>query len=103
DVLNSSIETVKQTETEHPEDVQSTINRLINVDDGGHLYGVAGGSGDYAETIFRYAAKVRSGVVVVTTVKIDAKGSNATDGFTWVNVQQKWLEGFEKDESTSIF
>ncbi|OMO95041.1 Sucrose-phosphate phosphatase [Corchorus capsularis] len=39
----------------------------------------------------------------VTTVKIDAQGSNATDGFTWVNVQQKWLEGFEKDESTSIF
>ena len=32
-------------------------HRLTNVDDGGHLYGVSGGSGGYAETIFRYAAR----------------------------------------------
>jgi hypothetical protein len=31
--------------------------RLTNVDEDGHLYGVSGGSGGYAETIFRYAAR----------------------------------------------
>ncbi|CAH9121646.1 unnamed protein product [Cuscuta epithymum] len=30
---------------------------LTNIDDEGHLYGVPGSSGGYAETIFRYAAK----------------------------------------------
>ncbi|KAG0616101.1 hypothetical protein M758_5G090500 [Ceratodon purpureus] len=30
---------------------------LTNVDERGHLYGVQGGSGSYAETIFRYAAR----------------------------------------------
>jgi hypothetical protein len=31
--------------------------RLTNVDEDGSLYGVSGGSGGYAETIFRYAAR----------------------------------------------
>ncbi|KAG8044766.1 hypothetical protein GUJ93_ZPchr0604g7110, partial [Zizania palustris] len=36
---------------------ESPLDRLLtNVDDDGHLYGVSGGSGGYAETIFRYAA-----------------------------------------------
>ncbi|XP_022742222.1 sucrose-phosphatase 2-like [Durio zibethinus] len=40
----------------------------------------------------------------VTTVKIKAKGSSGSDGYVWVNVQQKWLEGFEKkDDSTVLF
>lgn len=30
---------------------------LVNVDESGHLYGVQGGSGGYAECIFRYAAR----------------------------------------------
>lgn len=30
---------------------------LANVDERGHLYGVQGGSGSYAETIFKYAAR----------------------------------------------
>ncbi|XP_040948033.1 sucrose-phosphatase 2 isoform X3 [Gossypium hirsutum] len=39
----------------------------------------------------------------VTTAKINAKGSGgASDGYTWVSVQQKWLEGYEKKD-TSIW
>lgn len=34
---------------------------MTNVDEEGHLYGVNGGSGGYAETIFRHAAKVLFG------------------------------------------
>jgi len=34
---------------------------LTNVTDDGHLYGVNGSSGGYAETIFRHAAKVLFG------------------------------------------
>uniref|UniRef100_A0A453LTF8 Iron hydrogenase large subunit C-terminal domain-containing protein n=2 Tax=Aegilops tauschii subsp. strangulata TaxID=200361 RepID=A0A453LTF8_AEGTS len=38
---------------------ESPLDRLLtNVDDDGHLYGVSGGSGGYAEAIFRYAARV---------------------------------------------
>ncbi|KAL5217001.1 hypothetical protein ABZP36_017685 [Zizania latifolia] len=38
---------------------ESPMDRLLtNVDDDGHLYGVSGGSGGYAETVFRYAAHV---------------------------------------------
>lgn len=38
---------------------ESSLDRLLtNVDDEGHLYGVSGGSGGYAETVFRYAARV---------------------------------------------
>lgn len=33
-------------------------SRLTNVDDDGQLYGVSGGSGGYAETVFRHAAHV---------------------------------------------
>lgn len=37
---------------------EAPLDRLLtNVDDKGHLYGVRGGSGGYAETIFCYAAK----------------------------------------------
>jgi len=36
-------------------------HRLTNVDEEGHLYGVSGGSGGYAETIFRHAAKILFG------------------------------------------
>ncbi|KQK13212.1 hypothetical protein BRADI_1g08620v3 [Brachypodium distachyon] len=37
---------------------ESPLDRLLtNVDEDGHLYGVSGGSGGYAETIFRYAAR----------------------------------------------
>lgn len=36
-------------------------NRLTNVDEEGHLYGVSGGSGGYAETVFRHAAKTLFG------------------------------------------
>ncbi|KAK8672093.1 hypothetical protein V6N13_110467 [Hibiscus sabdariffa] len=40
----------------------------------------------------------------VTTAKINAKGSGASDGYAWVNVQQRWLEGYEKkDDSTWLF
>ncbi|XP_022766911.1 sucrose-phosphatase 2-like isoform X2 [Durio zibethinus] len=40
----------------------------------------------------------------VTTGKISAKGSNPSEGCSWVNLQQKWLEGFEmKDDSTWFF
>ncbi|GJM96611.1 hypothetical protein PR202_ga13469 [Eleusine coracana subsp. coracana] len=36
---------------------ESSLDRLLtNVDEEGHLYGVSGGSGGYAETIFRHAA-----------------------------------------------
>lgn len=35
-----------------------TGSRLSNVDEQDHLYGVHGGSGSYADTIFRYAARV---------------------------------------------
>lgn len=38
--------------------VEDPLDRLLtNVDDKGLFYGVSGGSGGYAETIFRYAAK----------------------------------------------
>ncbi|KAG0547594.1 hypothetical protein BDA96_01G093900 [Sorghum bicolor] len=38
---------------------ESSLDRLLtNVDEEGHLYGVSGGSGGYAETVFRYAAHV---------------------------------------------
>ncbi|XVF28043.1 hypothetical protein REPUB_Repub14bG0161400 [Reevesia pubescens] len=37
------------------------LDELTNVDEQGHLYGVSGGSGGYAETVFRYAAKVLFG------------------------------------------
>lgn len=36
-------------------------HRLTNVDEEGHLYGVSGSSGGYAETIFRHAAKTLFG------------------------------------------
>ncbi|KAK1306578.1 hypothetical protein QJS10_CPA10g01820 [Acorus calamus] len=36
---------------------ESPLDRLLtNVDEEGHIFGVSGGSGGYAETIFRYAA-----------------------------------------------
>lgn len=34
------------------------VFRLTNVDENGNLYGVRGGSGGYAETIFIHAAKI---------------------------------------------
>lgn len=34
-----------------------TCSRLTNVDEEGRLFGVNGGSGGYAETVFRHAAK----------------------------------------------
>ncbi|XP_062214592.1 protein NAR1-like isoform X1 [Phragmites australis] len=38
---------------------ESSLDRLLtNVDEEGHLYGVSGGSGGYAETVFRHAARV---------------------------------------------
>lgn len=37
----------------------------MNVDEGGHLYGVHGSSGGYADTIFRYAAKILFGKDIV--------------------------------------
>lgn len=41
---------------------ESPLDRLLtNVDDEGHLYGVSGGSGGYADTIFRHAAKTLFG------------------------------------------
>ncbi|TVU45016.1 hypothetical protein EJB05_04485 [Eragrostis curvula] len=37
---------------------ESSLDRLLtNVDEEGHLYGVSGGSGGYAETVFRHAAR----------------------------------------------
>ncbi|KAK8713606.1 hypothetical protein V6N13_148818 [Hibiscus sabdariffa] len=40
----------------------------------------------------------------VITAKINVKGSGGSDGYTWANVQQKWLEGYEKkDDSTWLF
>lgn len=37
---------------------EAALDKLLtNVTDEGHLYGVSGGSGGYAETIFRYASK----------------------------------------------
>ncbi|KAL3521831.1 hypothetical protein ACH5RR_014665 [Cinchona calisaya] len=38
---------------------------LTNVDEGGHLYGVHGSSGGYADTIFRYAGKILFGKDIV--------------------------------------
>ncbi|KAL6990646.1 Cytosolic Fe-S cluster assembly factor nar1 [Sarracenia purpurea var. burkii] len=38
---------------------------LTNVNEEGHLYGVHGGSGGYAETIFRYAAKTLFGKEII--------------------------------------
>ncbi|KAG6496782.1 protein NAR1-like [Zingiber officinale] len=35
---------------------------FVNVDEEGHLYGVSGGSGGYAETVFRHASKSLFGV-----------------------------------------
>ncbi|XP_041027896.1 protein NAR1 [Juglans microcarpa x Juglans regia] len=41
---------------------ESPLDRMLtNVNEEGHLYGVSGGSGGYAETIFRYAAKTLFG------------------------------------------
>ncbi|XP_010252728.1 PREDICTED: protein NAR1 isoform X2 [Nelumbo nucifera] len=41
---------------------ESPLDRLLtNVDEEGHLYGVLGSSGGYAETIFRHAAKTLFG------------------------------------------
>ncbi|XVF64243.1 hypothetical protein PTKIN_Ptkin09bG0152700 [Pterospermum kingtungense] len=41
---------------------ESSLDRMLtNVDEQGSLYGVSGGSGGYAETVFRYAAKVLYG------------------------------------------
>lgn len=39
-------------------------NRLTNVTEEGDLYGVAGSSGGYAETIFRHAAKALFGQTI---------------------------------------
>ncbi|XP_038689092.1 protein NAR1 isoform X2 [Tripterygium wilfordii] len=42
---------------------ESSVDRMLtNVTEEGHLYGVSGSSGGYAETIFRYAAKVLFGM-----------------------------------------
>lgn len=35
---------------------------MTNVDEEGHLYGVSGGAGGYAETVFRHAAKTLFGI-----------------------------------------
>ncbi|XP_038974855.1 protein NAR1 [Phoenix dactylifera] len=41
---------------------EAPLDRLLtNVDEEGHLYGVSGGSGGYAETVFRHAAKTLFG------------------------------------------
>ncbi|XP_071725153.1 protein NAR1 [Rutidosis leptorrhynchoides] len=41
---------------------ESPLDKMLtNVDEEGHLYGVPGGSGGYAETLFRYAAKTLFG------------------------------------------
>ncbi|WCJ28162.1 Cytosolic iron-sulfur assembly component 3 [Euphorbia peplus] len=41
----------------------SPLDRILtNVNEEGHLYGVSGSSGGYAETVFRYAAKMLFGV-----------------------------------------
>ncbi|XP_073309376.1 protein NAR1-like isoform X1 [Primulina huaijiensis] len=41
---------------------ESPVDKLLsNVDEGGHLYGVHGSSGGYADTVFRYAAKLLFG------------------------------------------
>ncbi|KAL5987953.1 hypothetical protein ACLOJK_035715 [Asimina triloba] len=41
---------------------ESPLDRLLtNVDDDGHLFAVPGGSGGYADTVFRYAAKTLFG------------------------------------------
>ncbi|XP_051134811.1 protein NAR1 isoform X2 [Andrographis paniculata] len=41
---------------------ESPVDKLLsNVDEEGHLFGVRGSSGGYADTIFRYAAKVLFG------------------------------------------
>ncbi|WOL16903.1 protein NAR1 isoform X2 [Canna indica] len=39
-------------------------NMLTNVDEEGHLYGVSGGSGGYAETVFRHAAAKIFGIEI---------------------------------------
>eukprot|EP00850_Spirogloea_muscicola_P012867 SM000085S23217 [mRNA] locus=s85:102393:106718:- [translate_table: standard] len=49
-------------------DVGITV-RVTNVDEDGHLYGAQGGSGGYAESIFRYAAKVLFGRRVAEPVE----------------------------------
>lgn len=44
---------------------ESPLDKMLtNVDDEGHLYGVAGSSGGYAETVFRHAAKTLFGKVI---------------------------------------
>ncbi|KAK4386753.1 protein NAR1 [Sesamum angolense] len=44
---------------------ESPVDKLLsNVDEEGHLYGVHGSSGGYADTIFRHAAKVQGKVVL---------------------------------------
>eukprot|EP00850_Spirogloea_muscicola_P003801 SM000015S01301 [mRNA] locus=s15:1147765:1152150:+ [translate_table: standard] len=49
---------------------ESPLDRLVtNVDEDGHLYGARGGSGGYAESIFRYAAKVLFGRGVAEPVE----------------------------------
>lgn len=45
---------------------EASLDRLLtNVDEEGHLHGVSGGSGGYAETIFRHAAKILFGKEIV--------------------------------------
>lgn len=47
-------------------------NRLANVDEDDHLFGVYGSSGGYADTIFRYAAKVLFGKEIVGPLEFKA-------------------------------
>lgn len=48
---------------------EAPFDRLLtNVDEEGYLYGVHGGSGGYAETVFRYAAKSLFGVEIGRTL-----------------------------------
>ncbi|KAK4840727.1 hypothetical protein QYF36_016614 [Acer negundo] len=43
---------------------ESPLNRMFTNVDEGHLYGVSGSSGGYAESVFRYAAEVLFGRVI---------------------------------------
>ncbi|XP_026389075.1 protein NAR1-like isoform X1 [Papaver somniferum] len=56
----------------------SPLDRLLtNVDEHGRLYGVSGGSGGYADTIYRHAAKVLTGKEIEGPLHFEPKRKNS--------------------------
>ncbi|KAK1577937.1 hypothetical protein Q3G72_026125 [Acer saccharum] len=60
--VDSVLDLIQLKETHFKGLEESQLDRMFtNVDEEGHLYGVSGSSGGYAETVFRYAAETLFG------------------------------------------